>query len=95
MRPLTELPGTDEVVLPPRTRFIRVLLDGAILSGTALKGFPRRDLRETSASTGGEMARSLIGDTLRGGSGEALRGALVARPGIGFHCVALDGEGAT
>lgn len=95
VRPRTELPGTEDVVLPPLTRL--VLRDSAILSGTALSGLPRRDLRDVSCSTGGDVARSLIGDTLRerGGSGDDLRGPRVARPGKAFHCVSLDGDGAT
>lgn len=96
MRPRTELAGTEDVVLPPLARL--ALRDGApaTLSGTALSGFPRLVFRAVS-STGGETARSLMGETLLdcGRSGEDLRGPLVARPGSGFHCVSFgDGEGA-
>lgn len=90
--PRIELSCIDEVTLPPLARLVR--LDGAILSGTALSGFPRRVLRDVSG--GGDGARSLIGDTLRelGRSGDDLRAFFAARPDKDFHFVSLDGEGA-
>jgi hypothetical protein len=68
-----------------------------MLSGTALSGLRRRDLREMSCSGGGEDARSLIGEMLRerGRSGDDLRGPRCARAGTGFQGDSLDGVAET
>lgn len=95
VRPRAELPGIEDVTLPPLARRIRALRDGAMLSGTALIGLPRRGFGAAS-SIGGEIARSLIGDMLRvrGLSGEGLRGFRITCAGKGFHCVSFDCHGA-
>jgi len=95
VRPRTELPSTEEVVLPPLPRLacerlFRVLDSGTEGADVAAACLPRR-----GCLLFGEGARSLTGLTLLdcGRTGEDFR-ALATFPGTAFQRVSLEGDGA-